>query len=387
MSKIKSTVEIFADRFGEPPAVLARAPGRVNLIGEHTDYNEGFVLPFAIDRGIEIAASPARGDRTTLYSTVFDESVSFAHRLGERYAERHWQNYARGIVATLRGMGIEVPPANLAIGGDLPTGGGLSSSAALCIALAKALLSLSEREVDGLTIARAAQTAEREFAGTPCGIMDQYVSVFGKAEHALLIDCRALTHRYVPVCLAGFEFLILPSGVKHELSEGGYERRVTECVEAVQGLRRIDPTIRALRDVTASSLADAGNALSPVAAKRARHVVSENERVHRAVSALKDIRIEDLGRLLLASHDSLRDDYEVSCAEIEQIMAVLRSDRRVIGARMVGGGFGGSILAITREGALADLRGILGELDHPRCPAVIDIISVKPSAGVWCRVL
>ena len=386
-SQSAKTIERFVTLFSADPKVLARAPGRVNLIGEHTDYSDGFVLPFAIDRGVEAAAGPAAGSQIKVHSIDFDETVEFDCRVNKPAAGQHWQNYVRGAVAALRRADVEVPPANLVIGGDLPTGAGLSSSAALCVAVAKALLGVAGRDLDGVTIARAAQTAEHEFAGMPCGIMDQYVSVFGRQDHALLVDCRTLTHEYVPVQLEGFELLVIPSGVKHELVEGAYGRRVQECAEAVACFREANPAVRALRDVTPEMLAQAGNSLPAVAARRARHVVSENDRVQRAVTMLADGRIEEFGELLFTTQDSLRDDYEVSCPEIDQIIAVLRKDADVVGARMIGGGFGGSILAIVKRGALPGLKERLAQPDQPFQLAAEEIVEVRPADGAWCRSL
>ena len=370
--------------FGHPAAVVARAPGRVNLIGEHTDYNEGFVLPFAIDRAVEAAVGVGAAGVVRVRSMATGETVEFPADVTTRAERSVWQNYIRGVVAGLRQAGARLDSADVLIGGDLPSGSGLSSSAALCVATALALGGLAGKEIAPLDLARLAQRAEHDFAGTPCGIMDQYVSLAGQAGQALLIDCRSLTHEYVPLELRDHELWVVHSGVKHELSGGAYEQRVRECRTAVAALQEAERGIRSLRDVTADLLQRHLSRLDAVVAKRARHVVSENRRVHQMVTALRAGRVAEAGQILLAGHRSLRDDYEVSCAEIDELIRLLTGISGVAGARMVGGGFGGAILVIVQAESADDVPAKIAAHYNTTHARPAQAVSVRPAAGAKC---
>ncbi|MCH8853360.1 MAG: galactokinase [Planctomycetes bacterium] len=372
----------FEQRFGRRPGVLARAPGRVNIIGEHTDYNAGLVLPFAIRQSIQIAAAAA-GSEITAHSLGQAQTAAFPTTVEEPSQENTWQNYLRGVCCGLRRRGVAVRGAELLIGGDLPIGGGVSSSAALCVAAALALLKLTGTELSKLEIAKLAQEAEHHFAGTPCGIMDPYVSLFGRAGHALRLDCRDNTHECQPIELGPAQFVLIDSGVAHELSSGVYEQRVRECQAAASAIRECEPAVRTLRDVTPRMLEAHSHALDPVLRKRARHVVTENVRVDQARQALADGRVDDLGRLISASHRSLRDDYEVSCPEVDELVAALEAAEGVFGARMVGGGGGGMVLALVGDDAVADLpRELESRLGRKR-PSP-RLLALHPADGAEC---
>ncbi len=387
MDEFDSVTGAYRSRFGRSPEVVARAPGRVNLIGEHTDYNDGFVLPFAIDRTVQVAAGPAAAGFVTVHSAAMNETVTFPTEVSQPATDAPWQNYLRGVVFELRRRDLLVDGAALWIGGDLSPGCGLSSSAALCVASTLALKRLVHTALGALDVVKLAQAAEHKFVGTPCGIMDPYVSVFGRSGQGLLLDCRSITHEYVSLELPGYEFVVVQSGVKHELSQGAYDQRVRECQTAVTAIAAVDPTVRALRDVNLDVLQLHAERLDTVIAKRARHVITETQRVHEAVAALRSERISDLGQILFASHASLRHDYEVSCPEIESLMAAVQDDNGVVGARMIGGGFGGAVLALVHKSAVPTLAATIAETYTRPDGMRTDVFRVRPSGGAGCRQL
>jgi len=370
--------------FGARPVVMARAPGRVNLIGEHTDYNEGFVLPFAIDRAVHVAAGNGAKAQLRGISAALGETVTIPLEGYAPAAEPSFANYIRGVAYGLRRLGISLEGANLWIGGDLPSGCGLSSSAALSVACATALAGLSNTELDPIDLVLLAQQAEQDFAGTLCGIMDPYVSVFGRAGNLLLLDCRAVAHRLVQLRLPGYSLVVIHSGVRRELAGEAYGHRVKECASAVAKLAVEDPSIHTLRDVSLNALNRAATRLSPVQLRRARHVVTENKRVQAAVEALNQADTDELGRLLFDSHDSLRDDYEVSCDAIEELMNIVRPSNGVLGARMIGGGFGGCILVLARSGAVDPMLAKVRRKYDPRHESPSRAFVVQPSDGARC---
>lgn len=351
MIELESILRHYHQTFGVAPGLVARAPGRVNLIGEHTDYNEGLVLPFAIDRAVVVAAGPGTDGLVRVHSASYGQTVAFPCAVSEPADEDTWQNYVRGVVSGLHRRRVTVGATNLCIGGDLPLGSGLSSSAALCVATTLALTELGGVKLEALPIVEVVREAERDFGGTPCGIMDPYVSLLGRAGHALLLDCRNAEHEHVPLNPPDLEFLAVPSGVRHELAQSAYATRVRECREAVASLREVEPEIRSLRDATLEALNRHRSTLGPTLERRARHVVSENSRVADVVHALRKGDYESIGQMVDASHASLRDQYEVSCDGIETLLNLLREEESVLGARMIGGGFGGTVLALARSGA------------------------------------
>lgn len=349
-------VDDFRNRFGQSPEVLAHAPGRVNLLGEHVDYNEGVVLPFAVAQNVLVAAAHTNDNCLTAWSVALGESCIANITDLEHPETRSWADYLLGMVAGLRGFGATPPGALLWIGGDLPPGSGMSSSAALCIACGNALAALAGVDVQPLQLAQIAQAAERDFAGTPCGIMDPYTACFGKAGHALRLDCRQIRHDYVPFAPDDHVFLAMPSGVKHALADGAYDARVHACREAVATIATDFPHVTALRDVSPERLRCCRDRLKPAVYKRALHVVTEMERVEQAYHALRTANWPRLGNLLWQTQDSLRDNYDVSCPEIDTLIALLRRENGVLGARMVGGGFGGIVLALVECGKADAIR-------------------------------
>ncbi len=338
----------------QPPATAATAPfvvispGRVNLIGEHTDYNDGFVLPLAIDRGLQIAVRPVGGMTATLDSDRGGSPLRIDLSRPLCPGRSDWGRYVAGVVAGLQRLGWPIPGFEASITADLPAGGGLSSSAALEVGIATALETLCGRTLAPAEKALLCQRAEHEFAGVPCGIMDQFAVTFARQGHALLIDCRSRDVRHVPL---GDEvaMLVIDSGVKHALSDGGYATRRRECERAARLLG-----VSTLRDAPLDSWPNAERSLPEPERNRARHVVSENARVLAFVEAARSGDWLSAGRLMNASHASLRDDFEVSCRELDLICTAVGGLDGVFGCRMTGGGFGGCAIALV-DAARADL--------------------------------
>jgi galactokinase len=329
----------FRAKFGTSGAVY-RAPGRVNLIGEHTDYNGGFVLPAAIGFFCWTAIAPREDRRLVIYSENFNETVTADLGALAPVPAGSWANYPLGVVWALQEAGKTLRGASIYIAGNVPLGAGLSSSAAIEVATGYALLDLSLQTIDLSELALLCQRAENEFAGARCGIMDQFISCCGEAGHAMLLDCRTLTTRMLPLP-ENVALIICNTMVKHELGASEYNTRRAECEEAVRVLRNALPDLRSLRDVDMAQLEQHRYLLSNDLYKRARHVVSENLRVQQAADALQSGAIEKLSRLMADSHRSLRDDYEVSCPELDSMVEIAARQRGVLGARMTGGGFGG----------------------------------------------
>jgi galactokinase len=348
-------VTAFYQIFGRTPRVF-QAPGRVNLIGEHTDYNDGFVLPMAIDRGTAVGIA-ARTDRKLCVRTInLDETVQL--NLDELGAGRSgkWFDYVEGIASALMNMGIRLVGADIVLQSDVSLGGGLSSSAALEIALGTALLSVSGTSLDGRSLALAGQSAEHQHVGINCGIMDQYTSVFARKGHAILLDCRSLEARDIPLHLQGYCIVICDSRVHHSLAASEYNQRRRDCELGVQLLSGVLPGVNALRDVTLSDLEAHQELLPPIVFRRCRHVIGENARTLRAAEALSLGHAEAVGRLMCASHESLRDDYEVSCRELDVLVQSARAQSGVLGARMTGGGFGGCTVNLVAQSNIEAFR-------------------------------
>jgi galactokinase len=353
-SQIAITLDrAFRERYGAAP-IICRAPGRVNLIGEHTDYNDGFVMPAAIEFYTYVAASPRDDRRVVVASDNFAESVEFDLNSLRRGSTGHWSDYVRGVAAVLDAE-AGVCGANLLVHGEVPLGAGLSSSAAIEVATAFALLSVARREMDRVHIARVCQKAEHEYAGTKCGIMDQYIACFGEEGRALLLDCRSLQHELLPLP-EGVRVVICNSMVKHALVAGEYNARRADCAAGVEYFARKIPGVRSLRDVSLEQLERFGKGLSPVIFRRCRHVVSEIARTVEAAAALRAQDLKLFGRLMGESHRSLRDDYEVSCREIDLLVELANDIPGVYGSRMTGGGFGGCTVSFVRNDAVADFE-------------------------------
>jgi len=324
-----------------PRAVTAFGPGRVNLIGEHTDYNDGLCLPFAIDRGVTVEAERLDGEEVLARAEDLGEEDRFA--LADPPRAEGWRAFVRGCVAELRAAGHAVPAARVAFTGTVPQGSGLSSSAALEVGLSLALLALGgEEEPDRLALAKLCSRVENEWVGAQTGLLDQLAALFGEEGAAVRLDCRSLELTPVPLELGGWTLATIDSGAEHSHAGSGYNERRRECAEAAAALGV--PTLRDAR------LADL-DGLAPTLRRRARHVITENGRVEATIAALERADLDEVGRLLDASHASLRDDYEASVDAVEETVA--RAKRAgAAGARMMGGGFGGAVLALFPPGAV-----------------------------------
>ena len=353
-SQIAITLDrAFRSRYGVAP-IVCRAPGRVNLIGEHTDYNDGFVMPAAIEFYTYVAASPRDDRKIVVASENFAESVEFDLNSLREGSTGHWSDYVRGVAAMLDTDG-GLSGANLLVHGEVPLGAGLSSSAAIEVATAYALLTVSRREMDRVRLARLCQKAEHTYAGTKCGIMDQYIACFGQEGRALLLDCRSLQHELLPLP-DGVRVVICNSMIKHALVAGEYNARRADCAAGVEYLAREIPGVKSLRDVSFEQLERFGGGMPPVIFRRCRHVVTEIARTVDAASALRAQDVNRFGKLMSESHRSLRDDYEVSCREIDLLVELANQIPGVYGSRITGGGFGGCTVNFVRDAAVADFE-------------------------------
>ncbi len=347
----------FVQRFGVEPRVF-RAPGRVNLIGEHTDYNEGFVMPAAIEFATWVAAAPRRDHTLAIDSLDFHEYREFRVSDTSR-TEPHWSDYVRGIAVMLAAAGVPVNGASLVIQGNVAIGAGLSSSASIEVATALALTAVAGVELDGKQLALLCQRAENEFVGARCGIMDQFVAVNGRSGRALLLDCRSLDYELVPVP-KGVSIVICNTMVHHQLSGGEYNTRRAQCEDGVRLLQRTYPGIAALRDLSPEQLDAKRDCLPEVIYRRCRHVVSENARVLAMRDALRHHDLKAVGTAMAESHCSLRDDYEVSCPELDLMVELAGRVSGTIGTRMTGGGFGGCTVNLVHNKAVAKFRFEVG---------------------------
>lgn len=343
----------FARHFGEAPALVLRAPGRINLIGEHTDYNDGLVLPAAIDKEIHFALRLNGTDRIRLAALDFDETYEVAVADIAPLPGGHWANYQLGVVAGLLKRGARVPGFDCAFGGDIPGGAGLSSSAAVECGVAWGLNNLLGLGLDTMTLAQLAQTAEHEYAKVLCGLMDQFASLFGRAGHVVELDCRSLEHCYFPFDTSASRLVLCNTGVKHALGDTEYNKRRQECAEGVAILQKHNPDIKSLRDATLPAIEAAKQELGEVIEKRCRYVVEENQRVRDLTALLAEHQsLNQIGKLLYASHAGLRDLYQVSCAELDALVELSRQAPGCYGARMMGGGFGGCTINLVAVGRI-----------------------------------
>ena len=351
-TRTQSLVELFEQQFHAEPTAVAIGPGRVNLIGEHTDYNDGFVLPVALKRDVRLVFRPRSDRHIRIYSAEYDGWFEFDLDTPAYDKEILWANYIQGMAWSLEQAGIRLTGIDAVVSGNVPKASGLSSSAALEIATANALL-YAANAIDRLTgpeIAKAAQRAENQFVGVNCGIMDQFISMLGKDGHALLIDCRTLEYQLAPMP-DNVALVIGNTKASRSLANSAYNQRRKECEEGVAILQRVLPDIRALRDVSSAQLETHKALLSPIVYRRCHHVITENERVLQTIDALQRGDFVEVGRLMNASHDSLRDDYEVSSEALDVMVEAMRSTPGCYGARLTGAGFGGCAVALIEPGA------------------------------------
>ena len=341
----------FQKHYGRAPRWIAAAPGRVNVIGEHTDYNDGFVLPMAIERyaimAADVAAAPGK---ISVYDTQFKQSALIEVTAPVSKGSPKWSNYIRGVLAGFQNRGVTLPALDVAFLSTVPLGGGLSSSAALEVCTATLIEAATGKAIDPIEKALLAQKAEHDFAGVPCGIMDQFISALGREGHLLLLDCRTRKTELVPMSDLSVALLVINTNVKHELGSGEYAKRRAECEEAAKILG-----VKSLRDATPDQLEKAKGKLSEVVYRRARHVIGEIERTTHAAEGIRASNWPTVGVLMYASHAALRDDYEVSCKELDVVVDIAESiglAGGVYGCRMTGGGFGGCCVALVKADAV-----------------------------------
>jgi galactokinase len=378
----RSTAQQFIQEYGRPPRWMAAAPGRVNVIGEHTDYNDGFVFPMAIDRYTVVAAAPAKDDAKViqLRSTASEGALGLDLRQPIKPLPKGtWSNYPVGVIAGFLARGLHPGAFDALVHSTVPLGGGLSSSAALEVATATLLEAITGKPLDPVEKALLCQKAEHDYAGMPCGIMDQFISVMAKENHLLLLDCRSRRPELVPMADQAMALLIVNTNVKHELTGGEYAKRRAQCEQAAKNLG-----VSALRDATGEMLDRARGKLEDVVFRRARHVISENERTAHAAEGVRASNWPTVGQLMYASHSSLRDDYEVSCPELDAVVEIAESigpKGGVMGCRMTGGGFGGCAVALVRTAAVAGVSDRIASEYERRTKIKPTLFVSRPAAG------
>ena len=372
----------FEAMFGRPPRWIAAAPGRVNLIGEHTDYNDGFVLPMAIQRYVVMAADAASdGQRrlpVQLVSSAVEQPQWFSLDETRNEELAAWARYVFGVMVGCRAQGMQTGPLDALVESNVPLGGGLSSSAALEVATATLLEAVAGRKLPDVDKALLCQQAEHRYAGVPCGIMDQFTSVLGRADHLMLLDCRSTGVTLVPMTDADVQVLIVNSNVKHELTGGEYAQRRSQCEQAAQVMG-----IASLRDATFDLLAQHEASLDPVLVRRARHVIGEIERTIQAAEAVAAGDWNRTGRLMYESHASLRDDYQVSCPELDLLVELARQHGSdgVIGSRMTGGGFGGCTVSLVHSGHLESVARTIRDHYQQQTGVTPSLFTTRPAQG------
>lgn len=360
----------FEQYFGHKPQVIAASPGRVNLIGEHTDYNEGFVLPMALNKINVVAVAPSPTGQHRWIGAIGEQPIVIDPADVTKVGEPFWSNYVRGVICMLERRGIKVPPVDMLIDSNVPRGGGLSSSAAFEVSACTALAALCGAEVSPTERALIGQATEHEFVNVPCGIMDQFISANGKKDHALMLDCKDLSYKLIPMTDPAVSVLVIDSAVKHSLADGGYAARRKNCEDACAILG-----IHSLREATLEQLDANKDKLGDLCYRRARHVVGENLRVGEFAKALAAGDWDAAGRAMRGSHASLRDDFEVSCAEVDTLVSLadtIPSAEAVYGARMTGGGFGGCIVALVKSDTVEQVA-------HQMLDAYRDALGIETS--------
>jgi len=337
-----------------PEPLIIRSPGRINIIGEHTDYNEGFVLPAAIDKAIYVAISKRSDNGIHLFAVDYNESHIVSTETVAR-SEKHWPDYILGVVDQLQKRGHAIGGFDLLIDGDVPLGAGLSSSAAVECATAFALNELFALQLTKLQMVQVAQKAEHTFAGVLCGIMDQFASMFGKKDHVIQLDCRSIEYEYVPLDLKGYKIVLLNTNVKHSLSSSAYNERRQQCEQGVAWVKEHNPHVFSLRDVTMPMLQEYVLPKDELIYTRCKYVVEEIQRLLEGCKDLQHGDIASLGKKMFRTHEGLSKEYAVSCRELDFLVDAVRDEPAVIGARMMGGGFGGCTINIVKEEAIEPL--------------------------------
>lgn len=373
--------DIFRKKFGKEPEVIVKSPGRINIIGEHTDYNLGYVLPAAIENYMFIGLSKNDSGEFNLYSLDYNESFTASHDTIKE-SGTSWLNLVYGVIHQLKD---DISGFDLVFCGDIPEGAGLSSSAALCCGTGFGISRLFDLNIENWDIAKIAQKSEHDFAHVQCGIMDQFACIFGLTNHVLLLDCLDLSYKESPIDISGHKFVLINSNVKHELNESDYNARRKESAKALEIIQSRFPEINSYRDVTESLMNDCKSALSGMLWKRAYHIVSENQRVLDVNDSLRNNNLTHVGELLTAGHHSLKDNYEVTCPETDFLVEELIKDKNFYGARQVGGGFGGCVLAIAKDANINEVLEVVNKHYKREFRKKITKIPIRISKG--CHVV
>jgi galactokinase len=367
--------------FVQGDTIVVRSPGRINLIGEHTDYNDGYVLPAAIDKAVYLALTPRHDEVIHLRSLDFNEDYTTTAQELRKAGNASWPNYILGVADQFRRAGATLSGFDAVITGEIPLGAGLSSSAAVECSVAFALNQLLQTQYEKLPLVKLAQRAENEFVGVRCGIMDQFASVFGLANHAIRLDCRSLDYEYVPFNPIGLSIVLLDTGVKHSLASSEYNLRRQQCEAGVSIMQRKYPDVASLRDVTSGMLHELAAQMDAVIFRRCNYVVEENQRVLSACESLKAGDLNSFGKKMFQTHDALSREYEVSCPELDFLVDAVRNTAGVLGARMMGGGFGGCTINLIEESMANGLISHLKDLYSRRIGRELTAHEVRISDG------
>ncbi len=369
----------FTTLFGVTPSIY-RSPGRINIIGEHTDYNEGFVLPAAIDKAVIVMVSKRDDNTISLYSEKYDER--FEINVNEvQPSPLQWANYILGVVSEIQKRDHVVGGFNLLLDGDIPGGAGLSSSAAIECAVAFALNDMYELHIDKMDMVKIAQKAEHNYAGVMCGIMDQFASMFGKENHAIRLDCKTLEYKYVPINLPGYTIILLNTNVKHNLASSAYNERRASCFQGVAWVKEHHPEVNSLRDVSLAMLDSFVKEKDEDVYTKCKFIVEEIQRLQSACEDLEANDIVSLGKKMFQTHDGLSKSYEVSCDELDYLVDQVRDNQSVIGSRMMGGGFGGCTINIVKEDDVDELINGLTSGYEAKFGLKLDAYKVKIESG------
>jgi len=379
MDIIHSVEKYFRDKFQEQP-LLFRSPGRVNLIGEHTDYNMGYVLPAAVDKAIYFAITPRNDRKCCVYAVdMNDEHVFLIDNLSS--SEKGWPNYLMGVVDQFVKSDYCIKGFNCVFGGNIPIGAGMSSSAAIEAGLAYALNSIYKLQIDKLVLVKLAQKAENQFVGVNCGIMDQYINIFGTKDNVLRIDCRSLEYKYYPFNFDNLAIVLFDTCVAHSLASSEYNRRREECSDGIKIIKKKYPDVCYLRDVSVDIIQEFKNSMDPTIYRRCKYVVEENDRLLRACAELEKGNLKAFGMNMNKTHEGLSGDYEVSCEELDYLVELVKDNPYVYGSRMMGGGFGGCTINLVEKEYVEQIGQILTDKYKNRFKIDLKTYITKISSG------
>lgn len=380
MNLAKKVTNEFKERFGGIPQIFM-SPGRINIIGEHTDYNDGFVLPAAIDKGIYIAISKNDLDKIRLFSSEFNELFEFEVNNLPKSGVRNWTDYLVGVVSQIASQYKISSGFDVVIDGDIPIGSGLSSSAAVECATVFALDNLFNLELSKFEMVKIAQQAEHKFVGVKCGIMDMFASMFGEKDSAIRLDCRSLSFEYFPLKMEGYKFLLLNTNVKHNLASSAYNERRQQCEQGVDWINQNVEGVKALRDVNLQMLNDYVLPKDKLVYRRCKYIIEEINRVHVACEAMKNANFNLLGSKMSETHEGLSKEYEVSCFELDLMIELVKTKPEVLGSRMMGGGFGGCTINLVKESSIEKIVNEASEKYLQKTGKALDYYVVTAEKG------